>query len=184
MQHLAGEISRIVGRERFPMMSVRNDEAVIIARFLLALDRDLPAFLRGLGPRHARIEADQGIKAELSGVSAQIVLRLRPARIERPLLGEGKVRVARQLLRRVEVGRAVNGMRTLGIPNAADIAERLEAIESDPPFGEGLGHGKPASSRADDAKTLHGPLTSYAVKPQGRLSGRLGPDLSILTLKL
>src|SRR5262245_23670009 len=166
MQHLAGEISRIVGRERLPMVSVRNDEAVIIARLLLALDRDLPAFLRWLGARHARIEADQGVKAELSGVSAQIVLRLRPARIERPLFGEGKVGVARQLLRRIEIGGAVNGVRTIVIPDAADIAECLGAIEGDPLFGEGLGHGEPASSRADDAKTLHGPLTSYAVKPQ------------------
>ena len=70
------------------MMAVGDDEAVIVARFLLALDRDAPAFVGGLGARHALIEADQGIKAELLGVGAQIFLRLRPARIRRPLLGE------------------------------------------------------------------------------------------------
>src|SRR5262245_51624492 len=174
MQHLAGEIPQIVGRERLPMVAVRDNEAVILARFLLALDRDPPAFLRRLGARHARVEADQGIKAELSRVGTQIVLRLRPARIERPLVGKGKVGVARQLLRRIEIGRAVNRVRALGIPDAADIAERFEAIEGDPLFGEGLGHGKPASSRADDAKTLHGPLTSYAVKPQAASAASLG----------
>ena len=33
-------------------------------------------------------------------------------------------------------------MRTLGIPDAADIAERLEAIEGDPMFGEPLARRK------------------------------------------
>ena len=42
-------------------------------------------------------------------------------------------------------------MRALGVPDAADVAERLEAVERNAALGEGLGHRKPAGAGADDA---------------------------------
>ncbi len=48
-------------------------------------------------------------------------------------------------------------MRTVRIPDAANIGERLEAVEWDAALGECLGHSKAASARADDTVTLHRP---------------------------
>ena len=55
------------------------------------------------------------------------------------------------------MGRAIDHMRALRVPDAADIAKRLEAIERNAPLGECLGHGKAASPRPDDAVTLQIP---------------------------
>ena len=46
-------------------------------------------------------------------------------------------------------------MRVLRIPDAADVAERLETVEGNAALGEGLGHGEPAGPGADDAITRH-----------------------------
>ena len=49
-------------------------------------------------------------------------------------------------------------MRAVGIPDAADIGERLETIEGDAALGESLRHGKTRGARTDDTVTLHSHL--------------------------
>ena len=169
-----------IGRDdRLPMVPVGDDETRIGARRTLALDLHAPALRRVLGARDALIEADQRIKPELLGVSAQIVLRLCPARIMRPLLREMKIRVARELLGGIQVGRAVDDVRALRIPDAADVGQRLETIEGNAALGKTLGHGQAAGTRADNAETLHRFVNPYAVLGRGAARPPLAADLSI-----
>src|SRR5262245_7122879 len=122
MKRLSGELAGIGWNIGLPMMAVGDDEPGIKARRALAFDGDAPAFVRVLGARHVLVEADQRIESKLFGVGAQIVLCLRPAQIMRPLLRHLEIGIARELLRRVEEGRAVDEVRAFGIPDAAYIA--------------------------------------------------------------
>src|SRR3954452_9635388 len=84
----------------------------------------------------------------------------------RPFVGEMEIGIARQPFRGVEIGRAIDHVRTVGIPDAADVGERLEAIERYAALGEGLGHRETRGARADDSVTLHPPsMPAVAKRP-------------------
>jgi hypothetical protein len=72
------------------------------------------------------------------------------------------------------VGRAIDYMRALRVPNAADIAKRLEAIERDAPLGECLGYGKAAGPRPNDAVTLQ--IPNLSTNLLGAIPGPLRPN--------
>jgi hypothetical protein len=146
------------------MMPVGDDETRIGPRRAFAFDLHVPALRRVFCARDALVEADQLTEAELLGVSAQIGLRLGPARVVRPLLGEMKIRVAREPLGGIQVGRAIDDVWALRIPDAADVGQRLETIEGDAALGKALGHGQAAGTRADDTETLHRFVNPYAVQ--------------------
>ena len=156
MQHLAVEGARIGGQVRLPMMSVGDDETGIESRAALALERDPPAAARlvALGADDARVEGDARVEVKCLGIGAEIGLRLCAAYVMRPRFREVEVRIARQLLGGVEIGRSVDRVRAVGVPEAADIGERLEAVEGYAALGEGLGHRKTRRARAHDAITL------------------------------
>ena len=162
VQDLAGEGAWIARPVRMPMMAVGDDEPVIEARLRLAFDLDAPAPVDPLCRGHPRIEGDAVVEPELSRVGAEIVLRLGPAQIMRPLLREIVVRILRQFLRGVEIGRAVDHVRALRVPDAADIGKRLEAVERDAALGKGLGHRESAGAGADDAISFHHSPTKIA----------------------
>ena len=140
VQDLAGEGTWIARPIRMPMMAVGDHKPVIEPRLRLAFDLDAPAPVDPLGRGHPSIEGDAVIEPELSRVIAEVLLRLRPAQIMRPFLGEVVVRILRQFLRRVEIGRAIHHVRALRVPDAADIAKGLEAVVRDAALGKGLGH--------------------------------------------
>src|SRR4029077_13919121 len=114
-----------------------------------------------------------------------------------PLLGEIEIRIFRQLLRGVEIGRAVDHVRALRIPDAADIGERLEAVERNAALGEGLGRRKAGGPGADDAVSFHGfhrqitapiplaylPVDSTEAGQTVPLKSRRGPESSLICIK-
>src|SRR4029450_6026177 len=165
MKRLSCELAGIGWNVGLPMMTVGNDEPRIKPRRAFAFDADAPALRGVLRPCHALIEADQGIELKLFGIGTEIVLRLNPAQIMRPLLRNLEIGVARELLRRVEERRAVDDVRVFGIPDAADIGQRLEAIEGDATLGKGLGDRQAAGPCADDTITLHHPSPCRPAKP-------------------
>ena len=156
VKDLAGEAAGIARPVRVPMMAVGDDEPVIETRLCLTFDLDAPAPVGALGRGNPRIECDAVVKPKLPRVGAQIVLRLSPAQIMRPLLRHFEVGVLRQLLGGIEIGRAVDHVRILRIPDAADIGIGLEAIERNAALGEGLGDRQAAGPSANDAISFHG----------------------------
>src|ERR1700704_3935307 len=163
MQHLAGECAGIRGQDGLPVVAVGDHEARIGPGCALAFEPDAPALIAALGRRHALVEADARVEAELRRVGPQIALRLGAAQIMRPFLGKLEIRVAREPLRGIEEGRAIDDVGAVGIPNTADIGERLETVERNAPLGESLGYRQAAGPRADDTETLHlpSPLALY-----------------------
>src|SRR5215471_4288939 len=175
MQGLAVEGARIAGPARLPVMAVGDDETIVEARLCFALDLNAPASLDTVGRHDPGIEGYAVVKLERARIGAEILLRLRAAHVMRPFLREGEIRIARQLLRRVEKGRTVDRVRACRVPDAADIGERLEAVEWDSAFGEGLGHSKSAGAGADDAIPLHH-FSAQNDAPSSVRSGRTAVD--------
>src|SRR6476620_11230883 len=155
VEDLAGEAAWVARPVWVPMMAVGDNETVIEARLRLAFDLDAPAPVDPLCRRYARIEFDVVVEAELARVGAEIVLRVGPAQIMRPLLREIVVRIFRQLFGGVKIGRAVDHVRALRVPNAADVGERLEAVERDATLDKGLNDRESAGACADDAILFH-----------------------------
>ena len=71
------------------------------------------------------------------------------------------------------MGRAVDGMGAIRVPDTPDIPLGLEAIEGNPALNEGFGHGEAASARPDDTETLHVPSQTSGAKSTAANSGEL-----------
>src|SRR5262252_5083552 len=169
MQDLASEAAGIARPVRLPVMAVGDDEPIIEAELLFAFDLDAPPPPDPLSRHDARIEGYAVIERKLARIGAEVLLRLGAAHVVRPLIGEGEIRITRQFLRRVEIGRAVDRVRIVRVPDAANIGERLKAVEGDAALGEGLGDREPASAGANDAIPLHH-FSAQNDAPSGRAS--------------
>ncbi len=147
---LAGELARVVGHPRLPLVAGRRDE-VRVGPGAAVGEPHRPAILAAGGRLDLGPERDPVLEPAVAGEVPQVGEHLGPRRVVGEVLGERVALEPRERPRRDEVGRLVHRRaRVVDVPDAADRAVALEHLEADPGPVERLGRREPCRPGADD----------------------------------